>query len=338
MASLSYQCEPNTMQSRTSRIVIGKLGLALLMWVTIMPPSAAQDEDPDTPKEKVSAPKDIIVTTADNVSLACTYYPGTNGKSTVPIVLAHGFDGVRGEFDGLARFIQKSYGHAVIVPDFRGHGESLRQKTGDGTEREIDPKRMRRKDFAAMFHSDMEAVKKYLLSKNNKGELNIDLLCIVGSEMGAIVAMNWAVLDWSWPRLPNVKQGQDVKCLVLISPQRAFKGLNIQPALKHRDVRTLSTLIMVGEDERKSYAVAKRLNKQLERFRPPQRDAKEASRKKSLFFVRFGTSLQGTKLLGAQVRSQNHTPYDWIGAFIHRRVVLKESEYPWHDRSSLLGG
>ena len=62
---------------------------------------------------------------------------------------------------------------------------------------------------------DMEAVRKFLVDKNDAGELNLNKLCLVGSGMGASVAANWAVQDWSAPPLAVGKQGQDVKALVL---------------------------------------------------------------------------------------------------------------------------
>ena len=49
--------------------------------------------------------------------------------------------------------------------------------------------------FKAMVTCDMEAVKKFLWERNNAGELNIDKLCVVGAEMGASVAVNFALAD-----------------------------------------------------------------------------------------------------------------------------------------------
>ena len=39
---------------------------------------------------------------------------------------------------------------------------------------------------------DMEAVRSFLVGKNDKEELNLNRLCIVGLGMGATVAVNWA--------------------------------------------------------------------------------------------------------------------------------------------------
>ena len=82
---------------------------------------------------------------------------------------------------------------------------------------------------------DVEMCKAFLMEKNNNKELNIDKLCLVGAEMGAVVAVDWAARDWSWPILPGRKQGQDVKALVLLSPEWSFKGMTIGPAINKRD-------------------------------------------------------------------------------------------------------
>ena len=46
-----------------------------------------------------------------------------------------------------------------------------------------------------MATEDMMAVKAFLWDRNNAGELNIDKLCVVGAEMGASVAMSFALAD-----------------------------------------------------------------------------------------------------------------------------------------------
>ena len=121
----------------------------------------------------------------------------------------------------LAKFLQKE-GHAVLVPSLRGHGNSVNVQ---GSGRKLLASTLNPAQFQLMVKQDMEACKAYLMAKNNAGDLNIEKLCVVGAEMGAIVAMNWAVEDWHWPVLTTGKQGQDVKALVLLSPPMAFHGI-----------------------------------------------------------------------------------------------------------------
>ncbi|MGW8256084.1 MAG: alpha/beta fold hydrolase, partial [Thermoguttaceae bacterium] len=80
--------------------------------------SAAQAELPE--------PEDIVLKTADSLRLALSYYPGTKGKESIPVVLLHAWKGNRTDYTrDLASFLQAK-GYAVIVPDLRGHGESTR--------------------------------------------------------------------------------------------------------------------------------------------------------------------------------------------------------------------
>ncbi len=122
-----------------------------------------------------------------------TYYPGLKGRETVPIVLLHGWKQSRSEYKALALALQK-LGYAAIVPDLRGHGESTRVKGGRKDE-PLDAAKMPPSQFGLMVTQDMMAVKKFLWRTNNAGELNIDKLCVVGAEMGASVALNFAKAD-----------------------------------------------------------------------------------------------------------------------------------------------
>ena len=159
--------------------------LALLLPLDVR---GADDEEDELP-----APEEIVRTTVDGVVLHATYLPGTHEKDSVPIILLHGFKGSRHDFDGLATYLQTK-GHAVIVPDLRGHGEStdIRRPGSDRNEK-IDAGSLRQDDFLAMIAADVETVKTFLKEKNNEGELNIDKLCVVGAKWG----------PWSPPGLPT---------------------------------------------------------------------------------------------------------------------------------------
>ena len=134
---------------------------------------------------------------------------------------------------------------AVIAPDLRGHGDSTQVRDSNRSLRAAD---MPPAAFAGM-EEDVEAVKRFLMAKNNAGELNIDKLCIIGADMGGLVAANWAITDWDWPPLAVGKQGQDVKALVLLSPPEKFKSLRMIEPLADRMVRTqLAIYIAVGND------------------------------------------------------------------------------------------
>ena len=196
---------------------------------------------------KFPAPEVVTLETKDGVTLSCTWFApegagaklagnaaaaaaqgSGKGKTTAPFILLHDWDRSRADLLYLGRFLQLS-GYAVIVPDFRGHGESLSVKEST---KEIDRSRFRKKEIATVL-GDIEACKKFLMRKNDAGELNIDLLSVAAVGKSAILAMQWAVSDWSWAPVGSVKQGQDVKSLILIAPEQKLKGVSIKPLLKH---------------------------------------------------------------------------------------------------------
>ena len=253
-------------------------------------PATPNPKKTDAPPE----PQDEIFDTADGVRLHATFYPGTKDKESVPVILVHDLGSNRKAFHDLAVFLQ-ARGCAVLVPDLRGHGESIR---AEGVRNAIDPDRMNTRQFQAISgpSGDMEACKKYLMDKNNKGELNIDKLCIIGAGLGSIVAADWAALDWSWPPLATGKQGQDVKALVLISPIWSSRGLQMKPATSSKAFRSvLSTMILVGEEDKKSCQCADRLAKIIERFNPNAKS--EDIQARTFFYLKLETSLKGMKML-----------------------------------------
>ena len=50
-------------------------------------------------KEKVPAKQDVTFVTDDDVVLKATFWPGTRGKESVPVILLHGFGGNRQDFN-----------------------------------------------------------------------------------------------------------------------------------------------------------------------------------------------------------------------------------------------
>ena len=72
--------------------------------------------------------------------MKATYYPGTKDEESIPVILLHGFKGNRKDFtkedEGLAWFLQKNLGCAVIVPDLRGHGDSTKVRIANSNRKE----------------------------------------------------------------------------------------------------------------------------------------------------------------------------------------------------------
>jgi hypothetical protein len=210
------------------------------------------------------------------------------------------------------------------MPDLRGHGDST---TVDGFNRKLDAATMPATQFPLMVTQDLEAVKKFLVDQNNAAKLNIERLCVVGAEMSVPIAVNWTLMDWAWPVLPNLKQGQDVKALVLLSPSVAFKTVNSAQAYTNQQspIRDkIAVFFVAGAEDTTSAREATRLHDQLERHRPKPEKVEE----KTVFLENtLKTKLVGTKLLGEASLGVEQ----YVAQFIELRLATQP--WPWKDRS-----
>ena len=303
------------------RIISGTL-LALGCWLCLAVFGARSETVPDR--------EDLKLETRDGVSLAATYYPSIAGKEAVPIVMLHDFKETRNVFGNMAIALQDSNSggasHAVITVDLRGHGESTVQSDRFGRTRELEASRLRPADYQLMVTQDMEAVRRFLVEKNDAGELNLNSLTIIGSGMGANVGIYWAAADWNTPTLATRKQGQDVKALVVSSPEWSFKGLPLVRPLRSPGLqREVSFLITYGEQFSKAKKDANNLIKNLKKYRPDPPPDKVAEWK-NLFDVPLPMKLQGTKLL---ISSETNMLPD-IKKFVEVRV--EKQDFPWLKR------
>ena len=198
-----------------------------------------------------------------------------------------------------------------------------------GREIELNADRFRPPDFANMVNFDMEAVRSFLVERNDAGELNLNRLCLIGAGMGASVALNWAAQDWSAPPLTSGKQGQDVKGLVLVSPQWNFRGLAVRNALMQPGVRSQISVLIVFGNAKKSHKVARdslRIYKQFERYHP-QPPPELAQEKQDLFLLdSLDTTLQGADLLNQRGFNVDLA----ISDFIELRIA--RPDFPWSQR------
>lgn len=297
--------------------------------------NAKQDE-----KVKIPDPEDITLVTKDKVRLRCIWYPGTNEKKTVPIILLHAWDGSASDHATFARYMQSQFGHAVIVPDLRGHGRSL---SVEGVEKEIDRGRMSRVEIASVGR-DIDECYKFLKEKNNSGELNIDYLTVIGTRETCIHAAGWAIQDWSWPDLNGIRQGRFVKAVVFIEPEQRFKGLKMNAFSRHPlfngkgGVNPLSSLVIYTQ-EAENNDVKKNAEDIYEDLKKYRQEVKltaiegnarhvEFMEKESLFKAR--ASGTGAELTG----DRNKNVRDAVAEFIEYRVVNANPTAKWKDWSS----
>lgn len=283
--------------------------------------ATAQPETASSPPEPVVVPEqeEIDLETKDGVALKATYYPGTHGRDSAVLVMLHMYQGSRADYHRFAKRVQSEFGFAVLAPDLRGHGDSIHRA---GARLALSPERLRTADVDAMTNFDMEAVRKFLLAQHNEETLNLNRLCLIGSEMGSVVAMQYAALDFSWPTLPTVQQNKFVRALVLISPEFNFRGVAIHDALKSPALSNeLAILLICGAEDSTVAKNARRIYQQIEGKRPGERDVDDVSQR-TLFQSEEPTRLQGTKLLAEMPDVES-----LIVDFINIQVVSKS--IPW---------
>jgi pimeloyl-ACP methyl ester carboxylesterase len=304
------------------RLVLASIGLTL----AITPALQAQRAVRSMP------PQPVKLETKDGVELSITYYPSSVGKDATPVVLLHDYKDTQGIFSSLAQRMQspgeddKHASFAVVTVDLRGHGASTKQASPDGSMREIDAAKLSKDDVLAMSELDMEAVRSFLVGKNDKEELNLNRLCLVGAGMGATVAVNWAAQDWVAPPLTVGKQGQDVKALVLVSPRWKDHGVTIQDALKLAPFKqTIGWMLIYGKDDAAAMADAKRVYKQLDKLHP-EPEATKGAKPRDLVALGAPSALQGGSLftqLGPKLEDQ-------IIEFLS--VHVTQRDLPWVKR------
>ncbi len=298
-------------------------GLALVLTLIPLALEQATAQEVEIPE-----PEEVTLVTSDRVELHCTWLGGTHEKETAPIIMLHRWDAEQADLDEqlkTAIILQQKYGYAVLVPELRGHGRSM---TLENSTNEFERKRWGAIEITGAIE-DIEACKKFLVQKNNDGQVNIDLLCLVAEQETSIHALIWTLRDWSYRPVAGRKQGQDVKALVLINPVRNFSGVNgmdyYRNALFTGGVGAgFPVLVAASSRDR----------------RDPQNihDAWERDRraldegKRNLDFVNFRVEKQSriVKVKGEDDKLLSQV----IGDFLQKQVVDRQHDFRWQDRSS----
>lgn len=284
--------------------------------------AGAKSDEPEIPE-----PEELSLETNDGATLKCQYYPGTLKDKAIPVVMLHGWEGNRNEMHSLALLVQ-ARGHAVLAPDLRGHGASKKMKTPDGKTRTLEPASMQAKDVLAM-ERDVEAIKRFLLARNNEKKLNIEMLTLLAADVSCITAMNWSMKDWAAPRVPGFKQGQDVKGLILLSPVQTFKGATMQASLRSlASIPDVSFLVIAGRQDSKSMSEFRRIETTLSGIRSKAAGDED----KSLYFYDLETSLRGVKLL----KERELRVPEMVLKFLEIRLSEREGQFGWRDRKKPL--
>ena len=261
--------------------------------------------------------------TKDGVRIRVGWFPPKEpGKDVVPVILVHEWEGQFSPYFPLAVALKEA-GCAVIVPELRGHGASRTFRTPGGEEREFDLSKMGPADVSAMLARDLESVKAFLKEKNNEEILNLNALTMIGVGEGAVLATNWAIRDWNFPSTGSRKQGQDVKALVMVSPEKMLKGLKLDNLFRDRFIPLLPTLIVAGGEGSDS-TEATRIHKRLEGIKRRVRKGDPSDLK---------LEMVPTSLSEAQLVQQVPPVTQAIVRFIKEQVIAKAGQFPWVDRS-----
>lgn len=247
-------------------------GLAASVLIVVLPGSGRGQGTTGGP----GSPEPVEIDTADGVMLRGAFFPAARaGKASPVVVMLADVDESPATFDGLARRLQgsrddsESFSASTLAVALRGQGDSTRVRVGRDGVKDLRGAKLTPADAASMVKHDMEAVRRFLVDKNDAGELNLNRLAYLGVGLGAIVATNAAAVDWAVPVLSRGKQGRDVKSLVLVSPPWKQLGLEMLRPLRQPGVRSeVAVLLTYGGDDRGAAADVGRIVKQLEAGRP----------------------------------------------------------------------
>lgn len=248
--------------------------------------------------------------------------------TTVPFILVHDWTRSRKDLIDMATFLQ-SKGHAVLVPDLRGHGGSLRIKDSDTV---LDHRSFKKNDQASAV-ADIDQCKRFLIEKNNDKLINIDLLNVVAVGDSAHLAIAWAITDWSWDSVAGVKQGKDVKSLILFSPTKTFAGSTLKkltklPLISGRNRAPLPMLVVWGADS-VSDRTCNDFIKILRKTRPEisdDEDLAERWKNQNLFHYDAPTAMEGFELAGSPQAKQ---VWSFANDFVSQKVTAFSKQFPW---------
>lgn len=154
--------------------------------------------------------------TTDDVTITGTYYPVQRNPAPA-VLLIHSVARTRTTWDNFAKLLQQS-GMAALAIDLRGHGESTRKLTADGSVT-IDYHNFAANDFPEML-LDIEAAVDWL---QVQPEIDRNRIALVGESLGANLVLRYGAIN------------EDVAAFVVFSP-----GIN------YRNVRTDDVILQVG--------------------------------------------------------------------------------------------
>jgi hypothetical protein len=260
--------------------------------------------------------------TKDGIEVRSFYFPSDKGKEAIPVLIVHEWQGQASPYLQLVLTLRDA-GCAVLVPDYRGHGGSTTYTDRRGKEMQFDVSRMGKRDVASIIAMDLEKAKGFLKEENNAGNLNLNALVVIGIREGCIFGTTWAARDWSFPSVGRRKQGQDVKAIVMVSPDKQIKGVPIDPALKDPNILRLPILIIGGTNNPEAKET-RRIAKRIEGVKTRAGGGTAPG---------FKLEMIETSLTGPALVNEASEVIPMIVDFIMDEIRISDSENPWVQRS-----
>lgn len=327
---------PNGTHSRTLAALLATARRSFLIatfglvFTSALPRAYAQGDD--------LTPHPEVLETKDNYKIAITYYPSELKEEAAVVVLLHGLSGNQLDWGTLPKQLHDEK-YAVITVDLRGHGQSKgglddvetkanknKSKTAKGG---LDAANLRARDFQAMVLLDMEAVKRFIYEENQKKRLNMNRTAFIGAGMGADVALRAAAEDWlkkphsDGPVGNQTPRGQDVRALVLLTPDGHISGLPLPDAIKLLRGPDLQVAIMfgVGKKDKLDRNETKKLYDQTVTIE---------KNKDRMYLREYNSAGRGTALLGKGLETELN-----ISNFLEAHLLKIDSK--WRDRETKVG-
>lgn len=310
--------KPTTKRDVMVTVMAYWFAIAAVAMLTMHTVSGQVRKPPEDPKLK---PRPVTLRTKDGVNLVAAYFPSDKEKDAVTVMIVHEWQGQMGPYVKLVNALRVA-GCAVLVPDYRGHGGSREYVDSRGVTKKFNIATMSKRDIENIVKYDLEAAKSFLKKENNAGLLNMNAMVVIGIQEGCVMGGYWTVRDWKFPSVGSVKQGQDVKALVLISPEKVVKGVPLDPILSDSNLLRLPIMLVGGETSPEAEETQRIYNRV------------EIIKKKLSRGEAQGLELETVKssLSGHALVNQAANVIPAIVKFVTDSVKVSEEENPWVER------
>jgi pimeloyl-ACP methyl ester carboxylesterase len=171
----------------------------------------------------LAPPQDFFLSTADGVQLTATLYP-VRAPNPPGLVLVHMLGSNRGAWQPFALRAQQ-LGYLCIAFDLRGHGQSVTRNGETISYRAFDTDAW----LAALY--DIDAARQALIEHGT----NPDNLAVIGADIGANLALHYAL------------QREDVPAVVLVSPGLDYKGIKTETQITEYGKRPVLLVTSEGD-------------------------------------------------------------------------------------------